>query len=297
MAYNNKGAADFYIQALLNAGYRETRKPREAAFLLYDHERRDRLIDAFDGKPVFITPHTPYSWFFWDGICPIHRTTVNFVCGEAAKKGLQSFNYPHWVEVCGFSRCHVKKFTPTDGSKLLFSPAHPLVVDKKFPRPEDTERHVRALEWCIENKREFQSVTVRHYLSLDDNGFGKYKNEPGIKFEQVEKLSADLSVEAIDSADLVLSCNTFGFISTARGKPTLLYGYKGVMPNSRSGYVKNYDLYKHIWEPPYYFEDLTIQEALGFCESESDAVANWKAEHIGGNFNEDKFISIVREFV
>lgn len=295
--YNNKGAADAYVAALGRIGYTPTRQSRMADFLIYDHERRDRLIDLFIGKPIFMTPHTPYSWFIWDGISPIDRATVNFVYGQAAQDGLLRFGYPHRIEVCGFARCGTREFRPTPGRRLLFAPAHPLAVDRKFPRPENAELHLAALRWCVEHKNYFESVTVRHAFDLKDNGFEEYENEPGIIFQKVEKLSAELSVQAIDQADLVLSCATFGFLSMARGVPTLLYGYKNIIPSSRRGFVKNYHLYQDIFEPPYYFEDLTIDQVLEHCRGEDESLRRWKAAHIGRAFDQDKFISVVREFV
>jgi hypothetical protein len=42
---------------------------------------------------------------------------------------------------------------------------------------------------------------------------------------------------------------------------------------------------------------MTIEDVLNCRKSESDKLKRWKELNIGGNFDADKFISIVREYV
>ncbi|HEY6021077.1 MAG TPA: hypothetical protein VIY48_14565, partial [Candidatus Paceibacterota bacterium] len=100
----------------------------DADFLLHDaiHEGPE-LDPALKSKKNFIFPHTPQSWFLWDGILEVKPTCCNFVYGEGAVRGMRAYGYPHRVEAVGFSRCDVHEFTPTSGTDLLIVPAHPVI--------------------------------------------------------------------------------------------------------------------------------------------------------------------------
>ena len=294
----NRDAANAYMSALNAAGYVRVFEPSSADFLLWDYVYRRENIEAmFVGKPIFVYPHTPYSWFVWDGICPHGRVDVNFVAGESAKKGLKSFGYANRIEVCGFPRCRVRPFTPTTGKKLLFAPAHPLNERRVFPMPENRAQHLLVMRWIVDNKHHFDEIRVRYGTDLSVYGFDEFKNESGIKFELAGELSVADSQASRDWADVIISTGTFGFLAVAQGKPTVMYGYKGVRYSTASGYAKNQHLYQHIFEfPKPYMEDMTAEQVLAFRDRENPAVEEWKRGHIGTDFDAEKFIGVIREF-
>lgn len=291
-----RDAANAYVRALDSIGCTRVAKYQDADFVLYDHEDRPEAVRAFANKPVFIYPHTPYSWFIWDGIVPIARASANFVCGESAKFGLESFGYPNRIEVCGFPRGPVLPFCPTRGTKLLFAVAHPVSGDRRFPQPEHYAQHMFVMDWIVANKKYFSEIRVRYAFELKDNGFEKYAGEPGIQFERAKMTVAD-GVASRDWADIIIAAGTFGYLAIAQGKPTLIYGYKNSRYCTRAGYVKNQNLYQSIMEFPYYAEDMTAEQILAFRDQPDPKIEAWKIGHMGGNFDADKFISVVREFI
>lgn len=293
---NNRDAAFSYVFALKRAGYEET-TIQKADFILTDFER-PIIKQMRANRPLFFYPHTPYSWFVWDGLSSTHKASCNFVYGENAKLGLTSLGYVDRIEVCGFSRCATLPFRPSIGRRLLFAPAHPL-MNGRYPREEDYQVHRSAFDWVIKYKEYFDSVTVRIFGTIEQNGF--YKAD-GIHFENAATttryttaLTVQNSIESIERHDLIISCNTFGYLSLARGKPTILYG--NTLPRTREGDAKNYHLYKHLIDFPCPLESLTINEIIKAGSIISPVVAEWKSKTIGQNFDAEKFLSVIKDYV
>lgn len=297
--FRQRDSADAYVKALLGAGYTETKDLTRADFVLYDHEvRLAGHTQTIKNKPTFIYPHTPYSWFIWDGICFIREASCNFVYGENAKLGLESFKYLNRVEVCGFARCAALPFRPSKGRRLLFAPAH-LLMNKRFAKDEDYRVHRAAFDWVVRNAKHFESATVRVYDSVEENGF--YKAD-GINFEDAavthhytSALTVESSLASIESHDIIISCNTFGYLSLARGKPTILYG--NCKPRTREGEAQSYPLYKHLIDFPYPLESLTVDDVIKAGSIINPVVEEWRRQTIGTNFNAEKFLSIIKEYV
>lgn len=293
----NRDSADAYVTALLNAGFMETKNPTEADFWLYDYERDhyNKTLNLFKDKPKFIYPHVPYGWWVWDGICAVDDVSCNFVVSEGAKQGMRLYGYPHPIEVCGFPRCELRPFQPTQGMKLLFAPSHTLGKSGKYPTPECVDYHRAAMRHIIALKDHFESVTVRYAYDLTTSGFTEFAHESGITFTRAEALSVSDSLKAIEQADIIISCGTFGYLSLAIGKPTILYGNR--TPASRAGKVKHYASYKHLIDFPKPFESLTFDDVANVGLQPDPEVEQWKSLMLGQPFNAEKFISVVREFV
>lgn len=299
---HNKDAAADYVAALVKAGYRETYEIEKADFLLLDHDlpgyhASRPYIKAITTKPKFIYAHVPYSYFFWDGIIEPTATLCNFVVGSGAVEAMRIYGYPYRVEAVGFTGCHVQAFQPSRGTKLLFAPAHP-VHDGKYPNPESLTQIQEASQKILDNLSYFESVTIRYANSLKDCGLEAFEGAPVI-FEHIEPYTTpNIRQDALASiacADLVISQCTFGYLAIASGKPTLFYGYRDAIPNTREGYVKHYDTWKHIFHFPLIFEDMPIDDILAMRWYEGESIANWKYQNIGHDFAADKFIEIVRE--
>ncbi len=284
-----------FESALQHAGFFSVDRPEQADMLFLDHEWRLKVID----RPLFLYPHTPYAFWFWDGIIPPSpRTVCNFVVADGARLGMERYGYPYRVEVVGFSRCPVKPFQATKGRDLLFAPPHPF-KDGKFPRPGDRAIHQAAMRFIAEHRSAFGRVVVRyasdfHTYGLESYGFDEFLRDD-IVFTCARELSVRDALQSMESFDLMISTATFGYLALASGKPTILYGYKGIVPGGRQGDVKQYELYRDLFEFPCPLECLTIDEVLRTCQAPRPDVESWKALNIGHNFDVDKFISIVEE--
>lgn len=283
-----------FISALVSAGYEETMDMSRADFLLYDYER-STFARPFAHKPVFIYPHTPYAFWLWDGLIRPRRAKCNFVVTEAAVQAMKRYGYPHRAEAVGFSLAEVKPFAATSGKDLLFAPAHPLTPTKGFPRPADAAIHKNALRWIVTNRAAFDRVVVRYAFDLSHYGFEEFLDSD-IEFIQADELRVQNSLDFMRPFDIVISCGTFGYLSLAAGKPTILYGYKDVIPGNRRADVKSYDLYRDMFEFPCPLESLTSADVLA-ARSSCDRIESWKERNIGGSFDAEKFISIIRECV
>lgn len=315
---DNKSAGLPFANALIHAGYEriendtpESGLPhdlpgmRKADFFLLDHDWSYRKSTQWDAsikeRPTFIYPHTPYSWFLWDGILPTQRVCCNFVVSEGAKEAMRLYGYKRPVEVIGFSNCEIQPFKPMDGTKLLFAPAHP-VHDGKFPRPEGLQRVQRATHHIIKHLDYFESVTVRwHGKTLRDCGLEEFAGKP-VNLENVDVYGMptirEHALAAIARADLVVSESTFGYMAVASGKPTIFYGYDDrKIPDSREGLAKSYNRYKHIFHFPLSFEEMDIADILYIRKAPHPHIENWKLENIGKQFEAEKFVSILESYL
>lgn len=290
----NKDQADAYISALLSAGFQETNSVHDADFVLADWERmgvtrRDLYAYGANGKPIFVYPHTPYSYFIWDGIQSLPNVTCNFVPAQGPKMGMQSFGYPNRVEVVGFHCGPVRPFQPTDGSRLLFAPAHPL-HDGKYASAETEQETQRAYEWVLDNRSRFESVTVRCTR-------GAVIEYTDVRYDHVDPYREPrpnaAALFAIENADLVLSVGTFAYLSAAAGKPTIMYG--SAVPSNRAGYAKHYDLYRSHFEYPLLLERMQIDAVAMVCRESSPALDTWRELNIGEPFDTGKFLAVILE--
>jgi len=319
---DNKDQGEEFLAALLSAGYeriyeeapesgypKKTDKLYQADFLMMDSDYTYKASpeweqylspEALQRHPMFIYGHTPYSWFLWDGILQPKPTLCNFVVSNGAKVAMQLYGYPYPVEVIGFPYTEVKPFQSTTGTKLLFAPAHP-VHDGKFPQPDGLQRIRKAVHKIRQNLKYFESVTVRYHGTLAGCGLDELQGS-NVIFDNINvyntKNIRDNALAAIAKADLVISESTFGYLSIATGKPTLFYGYDDTkMPNSREGWVKNYKLYKHIFHFPLCFENMSIHQILEIREHPNGLIEQWKRLNIGENFDAEKFIVLVGDYL
>ena len=299
----NKDSADEFVSALLSAGYQEVGKLERADFLLIDGEhdggKKERIFKFARRKPTFIYPHTPYSYFIWDGLYEPAPVACNFVVGDGAVIGMKAYGYPYRVEKIGWTGCSITGFMPTSGTRLLFAPPHPL-GNGKYPRPEQYDLVKNAAKFIAKNLSVFKRVVVSctpHGIiesGLDDlvdhrvewDAFEAYRS----RYPRKHALSM------IREADIVISSGTLGYISVARGKPTVMIGYRDNEPGTISGVVEHYDLYKSHFAYPLTIEAMTIEEVLDARKSD-DKIREWKRLNIGKVFDKEKFIKIVRGYV
>ena len=293
----NKDAANAFVSALLAGGYEYTNQLSEADFLIFDHENIDRrraIKEQFlENHAGFIYPHTPLTYWLWDGIYNPLPVACNFVSAPGAKLAMESYGYPYPIEVIGFSRCEVLPFQRTDGRRLLFVPARPR-RDKGRQEILDNQ----ALSFVREYASYFESVMIcrleGQFPLLHDGDFGMTVITTNPK--QSKNPAAEM-IERIDAADLIISTTTPAALAVARGKPTVFYGETTIPETITGKYPSNYHLYKHIHRFPITLENMSIVEVLGQCKYANPSVEHWKEKNIGENFNQEMFLNVIKKHV
>lgn len=295
----SRDSAKPYIKALVDNGFEETRQG-QSDFMLIDGEhaggRRGRIEEYLKERPVFIYPHTPLSYFIWDGHYDPLPVQCTFVAGEAAKKSLQAYDYPNRVESVGFGRCEIKEFTPTNGKKLLFVPARTR-TNGQYANDAYTLETPKVWTFVLAHLDHFESVTVCYVNDfVNENDYAHSGIEFIKTFPRERPSPTDDMVEHIDKADIVLSCETVMCLAVARGKPTIAYNTKSV-PATSNIPAANYEKYRKYYQYPLDYAYMTIDEIIRFCHSQNSTAELWKRYNIGGEFNGEKVVRVIQEFL
>ena len=285
-----------YWHALLAAGYDETDDPAQADFIVHDSIHKG--VVAFLGDiPSFIVPHTPVSCFLWDGINKVYPTKCNFVAGDGCKKIMQSYGYPFRIEPVGFNRCEVKAFAPTTGNDLLIVPAHKLDIGR-YTDWDYASRVVAVLRFVVENRDAFRKVNLCWKDDSIDLSFAESKGINIIRTDPyIDREPLKHMMERIEQHDLIMGCGTAACVAVAMGRPTVFMTEKGSVPGSYPQRALHSELYVNDLIFPLWVEDMTIDEVLAVRSSPNSKVEYWKSQIIGGNFDANKFISIVKEYI
>lgn len=298
-ATENRDHDGLFIQALLGAGFTRVNKPAEADFLFHDsvHPEIRDFLSKNPYFPNFITPHTPQSWFLWDGIQPIRYTCCNFVSGEAAVRGMAAYGYPYRVEAIGFTRCQVREFVPTRGADLLIIPGHP---DRrgKYATPGYMEIILPTLERILQDRDCFGKISLLWCETRIDPEFMEKMKRAGFRWVYIDPFTDPAPLvhvmEEIEQADLVMGCGTAGCVSVAMGKPTVFFSEVGV-PYSPPRAAQNSHLYLGQLRFPLMAESMTMEEILAVRTAPHPKTEYWKQQNIGGDFNAEKVVSVVQE--
>ena len=295
----NKDCDEMYRAALVGAGYLETGMVTEADFIVHDAVHPN-LGHALMNKTNFITPHVPQGAFLWDGLLETRiPTACNFVTGPGSKEVLESYGYPYRVEVTGFNRCQVRPFKPTEGNDLLIIPSHPL-QHGEYTYPRYIDWAVNILRFVLKNRSRFGKITLC---------WSETHLDPALKEEmflaEFDAISTDpykdteplkTMMRRIERADLVLGCGTAGCVAVAMGKPTVFITELG-QPRTNPKDALRPDLYHHILRFPLHAEDMSINEIMAVRIVQNPKVEYWKQRIIGGNFDSQKFLGVVGEYV
>lgn len=299
-AANNKDSANAFIKALLGAGFERVKKLKDADFLLYDSENVGRRWqikkDYLESHPGFIYPHTPQTCWLWDGVYKALPVECNFVAGSAQKAAMQSYGYPYRIETVGFPRCNVLPFQSFKGSKprLLFVPPRPR---RDGGRQENID--LSAFYFIVENDGYFESITVCRLagqlpefetMALDRSKYIDIVTNP----RAVASPAGDM-LERIDRADLIISQNTPAYLAVAQGKPAIFYGESHTPETTMGRAPVHYREYESFLRFPLDLDEMNIDQVLSACRAPSEEVEDWKKRNIGGAFDAEKFIGIVKE--
>ena len=295
----NTDSDDMFRDALLKSGYTRVLMPGEADFIVHDAVHPN-LGQYLQSKPNFITPHSPQSSFMWDGILE-DRIPVccNFVTGEAGRQVMKSYEYPWRVEVVGFNRCPMCAFRPSTGNDLLIIPAHSL-QGRQYTYPNYIDWALMTLRFVLRNRDKFGKIT----LCWDETRFDPAVMDemkksgfiiiPTNPYRDPEPLKHVM--ERMEQADLVMSGGTAGCVAVAMGRPTVFFSELGP-PRSFPKDALHYERYAHLLRYPLAAENMTIDEILAVRTAQDPRVRHWRDQVLGVEFNAQKFISVVKEYV
>jgi len=298
----NKDSADEYIAALVGAGYEVIPTMDLADFMLIDCEHAGRkragIFEFANKKPVFIYPHTPYSYWLWDGVYQAASVACNFVVGEGAIQAMKAYGYPYRAEAVGWTGCDTRPFVPRTGTRLLFAPPH-LLGNSKYAMHKDVFPIIQqTAKFIADNHREFESILVSHsWQGVEASGVEILSNIKNVKFQSFNAYKTEAprkhALSQIAQADLVISANTLAYLAIAQGVPTIMFG-NDLLGTYR---VRNYDRYRDIYEYPLNLEYMGIEAVLNARHKLGYNMERWKELNIGKPFDAEKFISVVKEYV
>jgi hypothetical protein len=303
--YDHQHKADSYIGALKRAGWEETRDPGKGRFVLTDVDimPRARSLREYHkrGIRVFCYPHAARPNLFWD--FPGHSftdfITACFVPAPGHEAILRAYGTPYPIEAVGWHLSELRDFAPREKvRKILFAPIHP--NNNGFLSSLDKKINADALRLLVSLTSDPEiSLTVRYLKDLKDNGLWK---AGGVDYIPA---NPDGSTQEIDRADLVVSHQTFAFLSVARGVPTLMMG-EWMTPRwggseAKLTFARSWELYKHLLMYPLDLLDPTSTEPVE-CLIERAAmgdpkVSEWRSRLIGEAFDPELFVSRVESYL
>lgn len=300
---NHQLKGNAYAEALRLGGYYPTANQRIAKFLLTDRDVTKAarvMLDSASQKgiPCILYPHSaaPPS-VRWDGMYKPHPAiSLVFVHAEGHRQVMESYQFPHRVEVAGWSYSPIREFAPSIRLRsVLFAPIHP--NHNGWLSQEDQELNRQTQNILLELAQRLQfDLKIRYLRFLSQNGLERV---PGVTYIRG---APDLSYRDIEEADLVVSHETFAFISVALGKPTLMMGEHiaprlGHSPDLYK-HAENWDRYKHLMMYPLDILNTPDPEALLLKALQSDeAIRDWKLRMIGKPFNRAFVLKTVKELL
>lgn len=301
--FDHQHKSKTYVEALERYGWQRTSQRNRAAFIMadLDHSSRKGYFDYFASqkKPVFLYPHAARPNIFHDypGFDTYPNITAQFTSAFGHIEILRLIGDTYPIEFVGWHLCPMRDFQPKkQARKILFAPIHPN-ADGSLPVIDIAinAQSFRAL--LILHEVGEIDLTVRYIRDLPSNGLWPVDN---VKYIQGNK---DQSYKEIDEADLVVSSQTFAYISIARGVPTIMMA-ENVPPRivnkdkKNFDYVKSFDKYKHLYQYPYdILSDIdTISLFNKAIRSDKD-ILDWKSRMIGQPFDAEYFVHRLESYL
>ena len=300
--HQNKSAA--YKQALADAGYIFTDRllVNGLRFVLTDADWREHMmLDAAElHTPVFLYPHAARPMVQYDGCVAPQLVRCMFTHAEGGREIMRKIGYPYPVEVVGWSYSDIRPFRPVaDVKRVLFAPIHPNAngwlseIDKQL----NMETFSRLLKWCGEHGAD---LSVRYIMDPERCGLGEavQTHAPFVEWHAGKKNN---STADLQSADVVVSHQTFAYLAVALGVPTVMMG-EDIPPRSGNSdesfrIVEHWDDYKADLMFPLDIlagdPDETIRKACAGCPD----VEAWKTRFIGKPFNGPAFVERLESYL
>lgn len=298
LCYNHQGKADILIDALSeNWLLAEESNSNNILFALTDSDvdKRRPLIESLrhEGTGLFfVYPHAARPSLIHGYYEPWEYTTAHFVVNEYHAEVLRRLGYEKPIHSIGWHLCEIKEFTPKDKPyNVLFAPIHPVCA--AIDRAVNADVFRRLYPYV---KSGDINLTVRYIGKLPANGL---EPMPGVTYLHGRK---DLTLEQIDSADLVIAHQTFSWLAVARGVPTLMMGERVPAHVHLGGEayknIKGWDLVADLFIYPMDILEVDDTMALMTRAVQSDnEIRDWKRRMIGDPFDPDRFVNIIEGYI
>ena len=274
LLHNHQGKADGLERALAGRGHTFTNQDPD--LILSDHDGPDYYRDVIEqgagyGVPTVLYTHGATSYVAWDGLWEPHPSVALYLAISRAERDvMQSYGYPHPVEVIGWYWSELSTARKLTGRKVLFAPIH--LLSNGFIPPQAFEANADTFLWLLTVECD---LTVRHLGSLEAQGLWVV---PNVTYQPADQ---QMTPAIVEGYDLVVSYGSLAYLAVARGVATRMYA-QGLAP--WDGYTletlrtaAHFEQYRALMEYPYSVE--AADDLFEFDQPE--ALAAWKAEHIG----------------
>jgi len=257
-------------------------------------------------KPMFLYPHTTYSFWLWDGYTkPSPHVSCNFIASEAARLSLETYGYPCRAEVVGYTRpSPLQPFRPTAGKHLAHAQPRLLGRNGRFYRPGDALVHDMAMEWIYQYRQDFEKITIFYSFTLEISNLSKYKDVREFDFvcvaadaRESQRMDTAHGIRQLQGVDLFIGSNTLGYIAITQGIPTILIGHNNDVPLHSTNNGNHYAEYEKYCAFPYRLSEMTAEQAKALCIEMPEEIKAWKEMNIGHDFDAEKFLKVVHEYL
>lgn len=298
--FNHQGKADMFVSAVVGHGYVQTRTYHQAIFVLTDADAGPRLAHLQkhhrEQQKLFIYPHAGRPNILRDIFPEWEHTTAEFVPSRGYAEIIQFLGFTKPVHITGWHLCDIRPFQPRETiSKILFAPIHPNANGFLSQRHKMLNAEAfRKLYKFTEAER--IELTVRHILSLEQNGLLKSRN---VKYIQGKP---DGYYGDIDETDLVISSGTFAYLAVARGVPTIMiaedelpiYGNR----EEAITHPRRWNEYKdQIVYPLDILSDQDAAALVGRAAQGSCDIDEWRERMIGNPFNAAQTVQAIETYL
>ena len=296
-----------YTEALANADYVVARhlNVQHIRFLLSDADWREDLMStaALMNIPVFLYPHAARPMVIYDGAVKPHPVACMFTQAPGGAYLMKKIGYPFPVEVTGWAFSELRPFTPVEAvRKIMFAPIHPNGngylnrVDKELNR----RTLAKLVHYCQTTGAE---LSVRYIGTLEQCGIpelGQLCDELPDLIE-AHKGKKNNTTFDMESADVVVSHQTFAYMAVALGKPTVMMG-EDIPPrtgNTEQGfrYVDHWASYKDYLMFPLDILQGDPAETIAKACAGTREVADWRERLIGEPFDGPKFVETLESYL
>ena len=290
LLHNHQGKADGLERALGERGH--TFSNDDPDVILCDHDGPEYYRSVIEqgaahGVPTVLYSHGATSYVAWDGLWQSHPAVAKYLAISRAEKAImQQYGYPKPIEVIGWYWSELSTPRKVTGRKVLFAPIH--VLTNGFIPPQAAAANTAAYNCLL---RAGVELTVRHLGSLHTQGLWI---APEVTYQEADHHMTDRIVEGYD---LVVSYGSLAYLAVARGIATRMYA-QGLAP--WDGYTletmrtaAHFEQYRTCMEYPY-----SVEDASGLFEFDRpEALAQWKAEHIGNPLRPEHLESLLEQVI
>lgn len=282
-----------FAEALKSAGHEIVADNPDV--LLIDHDSPPyyrRIINAYPDAKVVLYPHGAMSFVAWDGIWEVNERTAGvLVMGDAMRTAMEMYGYPMDVRAVGWPWSELQDFRRCEKVRnVLFAPIHPLNNGFLWEPARLANRNAFMALLGLNI-----ALTVRYLGELYMNGIWE---DPGVTYVQGEDA---VSTAAEQDADVVVSHDTFAFMSIARGIPTVMLG-QNLTPFD--GYsdddvrtARTWCKYANLLDYPYSAHCGNLGAQIERAARDEGALVQWRGRVMGPRMTPEGLNRALREIV